>query len=461
MKIPYPIIAIILLILTGCSTMAPEYKRPTPPIPDRWPQIEDTITSQYEREWQKFYKDTKLKTIVEIALENNRDLRAYASNAERMMAMYKVSRADLYPNINLLAGLNEQMLPAGVSQTKEAMDYRQYGINIGITSWEIDFFGRLRSLKDRMLEQYLASEEVKRGAKVSLIGEIASVYLTLAADKENLKLAKATLESQKETYDLIKKRYEVGLSSEMDLLQAQSRMDAIKTEVARYSRQIEMDINALNFLAGTTISPALLPNGMDDVVVPEEITPGIPGEVLLQRPDILQAEHQLKAANANIGYARAAFFPRISLTSTIGTISPDLENLFKAGSSTWTFVPQATLPIFTGGRNIANLKAAEAEREMYLNQYEKTIQAAFKEVSDILVQRTTLKEQIAAQESLVNASSKTLSLFEARYKKGLDGYLPLLDTQRTLFGAQQALINLRLASALNRILLYKALGGGG
>ncbi len=339
--------------------------------------------------------------------------------------------------------------------------YGIYNANLGISSWEVDFFGRVRSLKDRALEQYLATEHARRSAQISLIAEVANAYLTLAADKENLELARSTLAAQESSYNMINRRYELGSSSELDLNQARTRVEAARVDVARYTALTAMDENALNLLVGTPVPAELLSEKLDATATPKDISASLSSEVLLQRPDILQAESMLKAANANIGAARAAFFPTINLTTSIGTTSNDLYNLFKAGAGTWSFVPQVILPIFDSGSRWANLKGATAERDIYLAQYEKAIQSGFREVADALARKGTVGDQMTAQESLVKASAGTYRLADARYTKGVDSYLTVLDAQRSLYAAQQGLIAIRLARLSNMVILYKVLGGGG
>jgi len=271
----------------------------------------------------------------------------------------------------------EQNIPVDISQTGESYNSRQYGVNVGVSSWELDFFGRIRSLKDRALEQYLATEQAGRSTQISLVAEVAQMYLTYAADVEGLRLAQSTLETYETTYKLIQRRCEVGASSDLDLRQAQTRVEAARVDTARYTRQVALNENTLNLLVGSPVPAELLPREMAAIQEPKEILPGLSSDVLLHRPDILQAESQLKAAYANIGAARATFFPRITLTATAGTISDELSGLFKAGSNTWTFAPQMTMPIFDA-RLWGALDAVKVEREIALAQYEKAIQAAFR-----------------------------------------------------------------------------------
>jgi multidrug efflux system outer membrane protein len=339
------------------------------------------------------------------------------------------------------------------------MNFKQYNANVGISSWELDFFGRIRSLQDRALEQYLATEQARRSLQIALIAEVANTFLAYAADRESLKLAQETLQSQDASYRLIEHRFRVGVSNEVDLRQAQTRVDAAKRDIALNTSRVAKGENALALLVGLPVPAELLPAQLIADTAFNDITIGLSSEELLKRPDILQAEHQLKAANANIGAARAAFFPRIALTSNIGTTSDALSRLFKAGSSAWLFVPQITMPIFDA-RLWSALKGIKVEREIVLAQYEKAIQAAFREVADALAQKGTMEDQLMAQQSLVNATAETYRLSDARYKSGIDSYLPVLDAQRSLYIAQQVLITLRLVKLANLVTLYKVLGGG-
>jgi multidrug efflux system outer membrane protein len=339
------------------------------------------------------------------------------------------------------------------------MTSERYDVNLGISSWEIDFFGRIRSLKDRALEEYLATDEARRSAQILLVSTVAQTYLALAADREALKLVVSTLETQEASYKLIRKRYDVGVVSELDLRRAQSQVDIARGDVARYTQLAAQDENALNLLIGSPLPPALLPAELGSVSPPKEISPGLSSEMLLSRPDVLAAEHRLKAANANIGAARAAFFPRISLTTAVGTASADLSGLFKDGSGMWSFAPQIAIPIFDA-RTWSAYDVTKVEREISVTQYEKAIQAAFREVADALAVRGTVNQQIAAQQSLVHAAAETYRLSNVRYTKGIDSYLGVLDAQRSLYGAQQGLVSIRLLKLTNLVKLYAVLGGG-
>ncbi len=461
------LLGIIVFLLSGC-TMAPKYTRPDAPVPAKWPtgaaykQTKSAASAPAAAElpWREFFTDERLQKIIGIALDNNRDLRLAALNVERARALYGIQRAELLPSVNAAGMMSKQLVPADLSTTGSAMVAEQYSVNLGITSWEIDFFGRIRSLKDQALEEYLATEDARRSAQISLVSAVAQAYLTLAADRETLKLVISTLDAQETSYKLIRKRYDVGISSELDLLRAQSQVDTARGDVARYTQLTAQDENALNLLVGSPLpQDDILTSDLGSINPPKEISPGLSSELLLRRPDVLAAEHQLKAANANIGAARAAFFPRISLTTAIGTASADLSGLFKAGQGTWLFAPQIMMPIFDA-RTWSAYDVTKVDKEISVAQYEKVIQTAFREVADALAVRGTVNQQIAAQQSLVGAVAETYRLSNARYTKGIDSYLSVLDAQRSLYGAEQVLIVLRLARINNTVALYKVLGGG-
>ena len=458
----------IVLGLAGC-TLAPEYTRPEAPVPEVWPSgaaYQETkglpITPPAtEISWKEFFRDDRLQQLIAMALNNNRDLRIAALNVERARALYGVQRAELYPTLTVVGSGSKERVPADLSTTRSARTTERYSVDLGILSWEIDFFGRIRSLKDRALEQYLATEEARRSAQILIVSNVVTAYLSLAADREALELAETTLQTQKHAYDLIKRRADVGLASELALNQAQTQVETARRNIAVYTQLAAQSENALNLLVGTStpVPSDLLPADLDSVRPPKEISPGLSSEVLLFRPDIMAAEHQLKAANAFIGAARAAFFPRIALTASVGTASAELSGLFDSGQGTWGFAPQIVWPVFDA-RLWSAYDVTLAEKEIALAQYEKAIQTAFREVADALAVRGTADEQLSAQRSLVDALSRTYHLSEARYTKGIDSYLGVLDAQRSLFTAQQAFIALRLAKLANQVRLYAVLGGG-
>lgn len=467
MKIKKFFLLPIMIIFTAGCTLAPQYSRPAAPVPAAWPtggayseiKADVSAPSIPDLPWRKFFTDERLQKVIETALNNNRDLRVAALNVEKARAYYGIQRATLLPAVNAAGTMSKSRVPADLSMTGSEYTAEQYSVNLGVTSWEIDFFGRIRSLKDKALEEYLATDQARRSAQISLIAAVATTYLALAADRENLKFAASTLEVQEATYKLIGKRYDVGLASELDLRRAQSQREVSRGDVARYLQLTAKDENALNLLVGSPVEQNLLPPDMTSVTSPREISPGVSSEILLTRPDVLAAEHQLKAANANIGAARAAFFPRISLTATVGTASAELSGLFKAGSSTWNFAPQIVMPIFDA-RTWSAYDVTKIEKEIAIAQYEKAIQTAFREVADALAVQGTVDQQLAAQKSLVEAVSETFRLSDVRYTKGMDSYLGVLDAQRSLYAAQQGLIGLRLSWFTGLVNIYKVLGGG-
>ena len=458
----------IVAILGGC-TLAPKYVRPQAPTPAAWPTgtaykamaASTNGPAAADISWRQFFTDARLQEVIALALANNRDLRVAAATIEKTRAVYSIQRAALLPTVDVVGYGTKHLVYATIANVDEAVKVQYYTLKVGFSSYELDFFGRIRSLKARALEQYLATEQAQRSMQISLTAEIAGAYLNLAADRERLRLAQETLDSQESTYELILRRFENGDSSRLDLRQAQTRVDAARVDIAKYTGLTALDENALNLLAGIQVQEELLPRELGTIALLKDISAGIPSAVLQRRPDILQAENQLKAANANIGAARAAFFPSVILTGFYGTMDDQLSGLFKSGSSQgWSFTPQITLPIFDTGRNIAGLDAARADRDIRVAQYEKAIQTAFREVADALAQRGTLRDQMEAQESLVDATADSYRLSDSRYRNGNDGYLAVLDSQRSLYDAQQALIAVRLARLANLVTLYKVLGGG-
>jgi outer membrane protein, multidrug efflux system len=459
--------AIAATLLTGC-TLIPEYTRPEAPIPSGWPSgqaykeipVTQSAPIAVDLHWREFFTDERLQLIIETALDHNRDLRVAALTVDRARAIYRIQRAELLPTLDATGRGFKERLAADVSGTGRSATIEQYSVTLGISSWEIDFFGRIRSLEKRALEEYFATEQARRAAQILLVSEVANAYLTLAADRENLTLARSTLETQQVAHHLIRRRYEVGLVPELDLRQVQTRVEAARVEAARYTQLTAQDENALNLLVGSPVPAELLPGALSVVAPLPDVSPGTSSEVLLSRPDILQAENRLKAANANIGAARAALFPRISLTSDIGTTSGDLSGLFESGSLAWNFTPKIVTPIFDA-RAWSALTATKVDTKIVLTQYEKAIQEAFREVADTLARRGSLEDQMAAQQSLVDATAESYRLSNARYERGIDIYLTVLDAQRSLYAAQQGLITIRLAGLANQVRLYAVLGGGG
>jgi multidrug efflux system outer membrane protein len=398
--------------------------------------------------------------VIELALANNRDLRVATLTVDKVQALYRIQRSELYPGVGVLASGEKLRIPGRETDDGVAKTTTTYSVNLGTSSWEIDLFGRIRSLKAAALEQYLATQHARRAAQISLVAAVAGEWLALAADVESVALARDTLEAQRASYELIQKSRDAGIASDLDLRQAQTQVETARAALAAFTGQVAVDRSTLDVLAGTPVPADLLPDRLGEVTGARLLSPGLPSSVLLDRPDILGAEHRLKAANANIGAARAAFFPRISLTAAVGTMSSELSGLFGSGSGTWAFVPQITAPLWTGGFNRANLDAARIDREIAVAQYEKAIQGAFAEVSRGLALRTTLVAQREAQQALVDALAETYRLSEARYRAGIDSYLAVLVAQRSLFAGEQVLINVRFAEQANLVTLYKVLGGG-
>ncbi len=457
-----------LCLVAGCATMAPKYTQPAAPVPAAWPSgpayqesVKPAPKPVAEIPWREFFVDPQLQKLIDMALKNNRDLRIAALNIERFQALYQIRRADLMPQIDANAAASFQRVPADLSGTGKAMTVDQYSVGLGVSSYELDLFGRVRSLKDQALEQYLATEQAQASVQISLVAQVAVGYLALAADRERLQLAKETLANQQDSFKLTKSRFDAGVSNALDLNQARTSVDSARVDIARFTALVAQDENALNLVVGSKVPADLLPQTLSETLSSlKDIAPGLPSEVLLSRPDIIQAEGDLKGANANIGAARAAFFPRITLVSSIGFGSDELAGLFKAGSFAWSFAPRISLPIFDGGSNKANLTVAEVDRDIAVARYEQAIQSAFREVADALAQRGTIDEQLAAQQSLKDATSESYFLSQARYEKGVSSYLSVLDSQRSLYSAQQNLIGVRLARLANLVTLYKVLGGG-
>ena len=338
---------------------------------------------------------------------------------------------------------------------------RQYSADLGFASYELDFFGRVRSLEEQALQTYLGTEDARRSAQISLVAEVANAWLRLAADRERLALARDTFDTRQKSFELTRRSLELGAVSALDLRQAETLMQTARADAARYAALVAQDENALALIVGAGVPAELLPEALSArLAAVTELPAGVPSEVLARRPDVAQAERALMAANASIGAARAAFFPRITLTASAGTASSSLDGLFDGGSGAWSFVPQIRIPIFEAGRLQASLDVAEIQRDINVAQYEKAIQSAFREVADALAERATLAEQLDARRKLVEATKQSFELSDARYKGGVDSYFNLLDAQRSLYGAELELIATRLSDATNRVALYKALGGG-
>jgi outer membrane protein, multidrug efflux system len=468
-------LAAAVATLLGACTLEPHYDRPPPPVP---PLEGGTAggTVAPDIGWREFFPDPQLQQLIALALTNNRDLRVAALNVQSAQAQYRIQRAQLFPTIDASAVEQVNRIPIGVLEgqippgalggTKgialpSGITTHTYDIALGFTDYELDLFGRIRSLSHAALQQYFSSGETRRNVQLTLVAEVATAYITVLADQTLLDITRDTLKSQEASYDLTQKLFNGGTGTELALRQAESTVDTAQANLALYNRQLAQDRDALQLLLGAPIPEGIdFSGGLDRGNMVAELEEGIPSDVLVRRPDVLAAEHQLMAANAEIGAARAAFLPSISLTGNFGTESTQLSGLFKGGSSAWTFSPQISVPIFAGGANVANLQATKLARDTAVAQYEKAIQTAFREVADALVARGTLDDQLAAQQALVTASDKAYRLADMRYRGGVDSYLSALDAQRTLYSAQQQLQTVRLTRLQNLVTLYKALGGG-
>ncbi|MFZ6049208.1 AdeC/AdeK/OprM family multidrug efflux complex outer membrane factor [Pseudomonas sp. CR3202] len=459
-------LTIAAALLGGCS-MIPDYQRPEAPVDAAWPEGEaysqgaaQVSTTAADLDWREFFQDPALHQLVQLALDNNRDLRAAALNVEAYRALHRIQRSELFPTISADGGATRQRMPGIMNQSGEADTSSTYSATLGTNAWELDFFGRLRSLNEQALEQYFATEQARRSTQISLVAAVANAYLDWQADQALLQLTRDTLKTYQESYALTQRSFDVGVADALALSQARTAVESAQVSLAQYSRLVAQDRNALVQLVGTGL-PADLPKGLAlDADLLAEVPAGLPSDLLQRRPDVLQAEHLLKAANANIGAARAAFFPSVSLTANAGSTSNELSALFDAGSGSWLFQPSISLPIFTAGRLSANLDYSELQKDIQVAQYEKSIQVAFQEVSDGLAARTTYQQQLGAQRALVKTTEEYYRLAERRYRTGVDSYLTLLDAQRQLFSARQQLIGDRLNQLASEVNLYKALGGG-
>lgn len=458
-------------MLSACN-LAPKYDRPQAAVPVTLPQGEGVYPAAATDApdiskigWRAFFIDERLQQVIQTGLDHNQDLRLAAANVLQARAQYRVQRSDLLPSVGASGAgtfTNSAAFAAGAGGTGGgATDIEYYTANVGISSFEIDLFGRVRNLSKAALEQYFATEEAQRATRVALIGEIANAWLTLASDRDQLRIAEQTLGAFQQTLELTSAQYRIGVASELESRQAETSYQSARNDIAALRTRIAQDVNALQVLTGATVPATLLPNGLGDKPATIDVLPGnIPSEVLLRRPDVLGAEHQLIAQNANIGAARAAFFPTISLTATAGLLSSALGSLFSSGTETYNVSPSVSLPLFDFGRRKGNLDYARASQKAAVATYQKTIQTAFREVSDALAQRGTIDEQIAAQTARARAADVTATLADARYRAGIDSFLIALDSQRNAYAARQALVTTRLSRASNLVSLYRTMGGG-
>jgi len=465
--------------LVSC-TLEPRYQRPHAAIAPQWPQATVAAApAASDVGWRDFFSDARLQKLIELAVLHNPDARVAELNIAAARAQYQIQKASLFPAISA-SGLEEvQKYPSSVSAIASSgaagggttagtstsgggsSVFRYFDVGVGFTSYELDLFGKIRSLDHERLQQYLGYVETRRSAQISVVAEVASAYLTLLADQKLLQITRDTLDSQQDSLKLIQLSFDGGVATALDFNQAKTTVATAQASLAQYERQVAQDQNALVVLLGVPLPDDLPANGeLDSQTLLTDLPAGMPSEILAQRPDILAAEHNLIAANANIGAARAAFFPSISLTGNFGTASTQLSGLFERGSTAWSFAPQISVPLFAGGANVAGLHLAKTQRDILTTQYEQSIQSAFREVADALAGLGTLDRQLAADQALVDASAESYRLSNMRFTHGVDNYLGVLDSQRLLFSAQQSLVNVKLARLQNLVTLYKALGGG-
>ncbi|MGI5922750.1 MAG: efflux transporter outer membrane subunit [Lentisphaeria bacterium] len=454
------VIALLALVWFSGCTLIPDYQRPGAPVPENMASSEiGSGLAAAELPWRDFIQDAELRQLIELSLENNRDLRLAALQVEQVRVLYKIQREELYPSLYGGAGGSRSGTSRDLLGPNDARITEVYHANLSLLSWEIDFFGRLRSLSEKALQEYFATDQARRGAQILLVSSVANGYLAVAAERESLQLAEDTFKSQQEAYELIKRQFSGGLVAELDLRRAQIPRDVARADIARCRQRVAAAENALQLLVGSSLPTELLPASLADVAMPATFASGLSSQVLLQRPDILAAEHQLRAAYANIGAARAAFFPNIALIGSLGTAGTELQRLFERGTSAWSFGTQLSVPIFDA-RVWSAYRVSKVQREIAITQYEKAIQNAFRETADALALCKNISDQLDAQKDLVEATEKTYSLARIRYEEGTDNYLSVLDAQRSMFSAQQELISLKLAEHSSRLQLYAVLGGG-
>ncbi|RRV10488.1 efflux transporter outer membrane subunit [Pseudomonas sp. v388] len=457
-----PLLLVLAMSLSGCSFI-PHYEEPAAPIPGAYPtstadskQVETNAT---QVSWKVFFQDPGLRRLIGLALDNNRDLRKAALNVAAYRAQYHIQSAELLPEIGVNGRGGRSRTPADLSNTGKALTTGDNALQVGLASYELDLWGRIRSLDKSALETYLATQEAQRNVQIGLVSNVAVAYLSWQTNQQLLAVTQSTLENYRHNLELVEASSQAGTGSDLDVRQARTLVDSARGEVQAYLRQVAQDENALRLLLGTGL-PTDLPHAALDTQVLVRIPAGLPSGLLHQRPDILAAEHRLIAANANIGAARAAFFPSITLTGSAGTASSRLSGLFDSGSESWSFMPQINIPIFTGGRLSASLDYAEIEKDIEVANYEQSIQTAFREVADGLAAMDTWDEELGSQQDLVRSTSEYTQMAQQRYDEGVDSYLTLLDAQRQLLSARQKLLTDHLAQLTAQINLYKALGGG-
>lgn len=454
------------LALAACS-LAPPYEAPPLPVATAYPadtRMQPNATTEgriaAETAWRDYFVDPHLRALIARALDNSRDLKIAVLRVAEARAAYGIERASQFPTVAAGVDGSRARIPGDLNMTGQSQIASQYQVGVGLAVWELDFWGRVRNLKDAALETYLATDEARRAISVSLIAQVADGYLALRELDERIALARQTIASREESFRIFNRRYEVGSIARMDLVQVETLLHQAQTLAAQLKQARAAQAHALALLVGTPLSPLPDDARFDDGAVFHDLRVGLPSDLLLQRPDIVAAEHQLRAAHANIGAARAAFFPRIILTGSVGTASAELNGLFDSGSRAWSFLPSLSLPIFDGGRNRAGLDLAEVRRNLAVANYEKTVQTAFRDVSDALSARRWLTEQVRIQRATLAAQAERERLARLRYDNGSAPYFEVLDAQRDLLAAEQQLVQTRRALLSSRVSLYAALGGG-
>lgn len=453
----------LIALLSGC-TLAPAYQRPAPPIPASFPQggpyqAANATAPTAPADWKATFTDPRLQRLIQAALSGNRNLRQTVANVRAAHAQFEVQRSQLLPTLNATGSETQEHLPAAVGG--DFVPSRLYQAGLGVSGYEADLFGRLRSLSDAAFQQYLASDEGRRAAQISLVAETAVAYLTLAADRQLVEVSRQTEQSAQQALSLTQSRFNAGVASQLDVNQAQTVVQQARADAAAYAVDAAQAKDALDLLVGQSVADSDLPTSLDEIAPTIAPVPaGLGSQALLSRPDVLQAEHLLRAANAEIGAARAAFFPQITLTGQDGFESVSLSNLFQGANNAWSFTPGITVPLFAGGRNLGNLRSSKAQRDAAVAAYENAVQSAFRDVADALASAGGTVEQLEAQQALVAAAAQALTLATARYERGADTYLNMLDAQRTLYAAQEGLVTIKLANVSSRVTLYRALGGG-
>lgn len=457
-----PLVAV--LALTGCVSMAPSYERPVAPVANEWPTGPAYAKAKLNQEalpdWHEFYTDNRLREVIQMSLDNNRDYRVAMLNVEKARYAYNIQRSNFLPTVSGNGSGQHQGTPRTLSTTGQDTVSHVYSANLAMASYELDLFGRVRSLSTEALNEYFATDEARKSARVTLIAETANAWLQLGTSRSILAFTKETFESQEKSYKLMKASYDAGAINLLELNQARSQYAAAKASYLSAQRDEAQALNTLTSLVGDEVPAKWLPERVEVVTMDGVLPKGVPSEVLLNRPDIAQAEFALKAANANIGAARANFFPRISLVASGGTGSTEIDDLFNSGTRMWSFAPSVTLPIFTGGANWATLRVSETDKKIAVANYEKSIQTAFSEVANALATEGTIEEELQAQTEYADATKKAYELAQQRYKLGSESYLSVLDSQRTYVAAQTQWVVAQQARSMSLVSLYKTLGGG-